>query len=154
MSSFPRFSIFFRFLPDFPSLPAPFRVSILGTFVRICQPTIIGYHILVLLSRAKCRYQARGVGRRGLKLTGRTWRRGMGRSQAPKGGVCASRPVPEPGHYLEWLNRPQPKEEVENIRYAIRRSRPYGSEAWVTKAVAQIGLQNTIRNPGRPENRT
>jgi len=58
--------------------------------------------------------------------------------------------VAEPGNYLDWLNRAQAKEEVENIRYAIRRSRPYGSEGWVTKAVAQFGLENTMRNRGRP----
>jgi putative transposase len=59
-------------------------------------------------------------------------------------------PVPEPGKYLEWLNRSQAKEEVERIRYAIKRSKPYGSERWVSKAVAQFGLENTTRNRGRP----
>jgi hypothetical protein len=34
------------------------------------------------------------------------------------------------------------------------RSRPYGSEPWVSKAVAQFGLENTIRNPWRPEKGT
>jgi putative transposase len=62
-------------------------------------------------------------------------------------------PVPEPSHYLEWLNRSQPKEEVEKIRCAIKRSRPYGSEGWVSKAVAQFGLENTMRNSGRPAKR-
>jgi hypothetical protein len=28
-------------------------------------------------------------------------------------------PVPEPQNYLQWLNASQPKEEIENIRYAI-----------------------------------
>jgi hypothetical protein len=41
----------------------------------------------------------------------------------------------------------QPKEETENIRFAIKRSRPYGSERWVSRAVAQFGFENTIRNP-------
>ena len=48
------------------------------------------------------------------------------------------------------LNRSQPKEEVEKIRHAIKRSKPYGSEGWVSKAVAQFGLENTVRNPWRP----
>ena len=59
-------------------------------------------------------------------------------------------PVAEPKDYLPWLNHPQAKEEIENIRYAIRRSRPYGSERWVSRAVAQFGLENTMRNPWRP----
>jgi putative transposase len=59
-------------------------------------------------------------------------------------------PVAEPKDYLTWLNHSQPKEEIENIRYAIKRSRPYGSERWVSRAVAQFGLENTLRNPWRP----
>jgi putative transposase len=61
-------------------------------------------------------------------------------------------PVPEPDGYRQWLSRSQPKEEVENIRYAIKKSRPYGSEEWLRKAVAQFGLENTMRNSGRPRN--
>jgi putative transposase len=61
-------------------------------------------------------------------------------------------PVAEPKDYVRWLNHRQPKEEVENIRYALKRSRPYGSERWVSKAVARWGLENTMRNPGRPRN--
>ena len=63
-------------------------------------------------------------------------------------------PVAEPGNYVEWLNRSQPKEEVEQIRYSIRRSRPYGSKEWVAQAVAQFGLENTLRNRGRPRKGT
>jgi hypothetical protein len=42
----------------------------------------------------------------------------------------------------------------ENIRYALKRSKPYGSEKWVAKTVAKFDLQNTLRNPGRPKNGT
>jgi len=61
-------------------------------------------------------------------------------------------PVPEPRGYRQWLSRSQPKEEVENIREAIKKSRPYGSEKWLRKAVGQFGLENTLRNGGRPRN--
>ena len=59
-------------------------------------------------------------------------------------------PVPEPPNYLPWLNASPPKEEIENIRSAIQRSRPYGSKEWVSSAVAQFGLENTLRSRGRP----
>src|SRR5208283_2725122 len=65
-------------------------------------------------------------------------------------GLLSPWPLPEPGKYLEWLNRSQPKEDVEKIRHAIKRSKPYGSEGWVSKVVAQFGLENTLRNPCRP----
>jgi len=60
-------------------------------------------------------------------------------------------PLAEPRHYQQWLNESQGKEEVENIRQAIKRSRPYGSEKWVLKTVAKFGLENTMRRSGRPK---
>jgi hypothetical protein len=48
-------------------------------------------------------------------------------------------------------NQSQPQEEMEKIRKAIPRSRPYGSEKWVGRAVAEFGPENTLRNPGRPK---
>jgi len=60
-------------------------------------------------------------------------------------------PVPEPPDYVKWLNHASGKEEVEKIRQAIRRSRPYGSEQWVSKAVRQFGLECTTRSRGRPK---
>ncbi|HUZ92381.1 MAG TPA: transposase [Candidatus Paceibacterota bacterium] len=59
-------------------------------------------------------------------------------------------PIPIPDDYLEWLNRPQPKEEIEAIRYAVRRNRPYGSSEWAGEMVERFGLQNTMRGEGRP----
>ena len=59
-------------------------------------------------------------------------------------------PVEEPRDYLPWLNQSQPREQIENIRYAIKRSRPYGSEGWVGNAAAQFSLQITLRKRGRP----
>jgi putative transposase len=63
-------------------------------------------------------------------------------------------PMAAPQHYREWLNASQGKEEIENIRYAIKKSRPYGSEPWVAKAVGKFGLENTMRNRGRPKKGT
>jgi hypothetical protein len=60
-------------------------------------------------------------------------------------------PLAEPRPYREWLNQSQGKEEVENLRDAVKKCRPYGSEKWVAKTVAQFGLGNTMRNPGRPK---
>jgi hypothetical protein len=65
-------------------------------------------------------------------------------------GTLSPWPVPEPPDYRKWLNHSQAKEEIENIRYAIQRSRPYGSEKWVAKAVARFGLESPLRNPWRP----
>jgi putative transposase len=63
-------------------------------------------------------------------------------------------PVAEPDHYRQWLNPSQGQEEIEKIRYALKRSRPYGSKRWVARTVARFGLEDTVRDPGRPKNGT
>jgi len=56
-------------------------------------------------------------------------------------------PTPEPSDYVLWLNRSQGREEVEKIRYAIQRSRPYGSDQWVSNAIGKFGLKNNDAEP-------
>jgi putative transposase len=63
-------------------------------------------------------------------------------------------PMAEPADYLRWLNRSQPNEEVENIRYAIQRNRPYGEKDWVLKAAKKFGLETTLHQRGRPRKGT
>jgi len=57
-------------------------------------------------------------------------------------------PVQTDSGYLAWINTPQPREEVEIIRYAIQRGRPYGSDAWLAKTVERLGLETTMRQRG------
>jgi hypothetical protein len=40
--------------------------------------------------------------------------------------------------------------EEEALQRCIRRSQPFGSEAWVEKVVSLLGLQSTFRRQGRP----
>lgn len=59
-------------------------------------------------------------------------------------------PVPPGRNYLTWVNQPQPKEEVETIRYAVQRGRPYGDEAWTATTAEKLNLGSTLRPRGRP----
>ncbi len=43
---------------------------------------------------------------------------------------------------------------MDRIREAIKRSRPYGSEKWVSRAIAKFGLKNTMKNRGLPKKDT
>jgi putative transposase len=106
-------------------------------------------HFLALV-----RYVERNARRAGLVPRAEDWRwssvhvRLYGSDQEKK--TLSGWPVPEPPDYLKWLNHGQGKEEIAEIRRAIQRSRPYGSEKWVAKAVRRFGLGSTTRNPGRP----
>ena len=106
-------------------------------------------HFLALV-----RYVERNAQRAGLVPKAEDWPwssvhvRLYGPAQEKK--LLSAWPVPEPRDYLKWLNHAPGKEEIEKIRQAIKRSRPYGSEKWVSRAVRQFGLESTTRNRGRP----
>jgi len=58
-------------------------------------------------------------------------------------------PVPA-GNYLSWINKPQPKEEIEIIRFHLKRGRPYGEEGWTCDIAKKLSLESTFRDRGRP----
>jgi putative transposase len=107
-------------------------------------------HFLALV-----RYVERNAQRAGLVQRAEDWRwssvhvRLYGNAQEKQ--RLSPWPVPEPPDYLKWLNHAQGKEEIEGIRQAVQKSRPYGSEPWVAKTVRQFGLESTTRRRGRPK---
>ena len=116
-------------------------------------PVELGSHFLTVVG-----YVERNARRAGLVKRAEAWPwssvhvRRYGDASQKK--ILSPWPVAEPPGYVEWLNHSQPREEIAHIRYAIKRSRPYGSESWVSQTVAQFGLENTIRNPWRPRKGT
>jgi putative transposase len=60
-------------------------------------------------------------------------------------------PVPPPGDWLEWVNQPQTDKELEQIRQSVNKGHPFGSETWQRKTAAGLGLESTLRKPGRPK---
>ncbi len=60
-------------------------------------------------------------------------------------------PVPAGQRYVAWVNQSQPKEEVEVIRYAIKRGHPYGGEEWVYRTAKELHLEPTLNPRGRPK---
>ncbi len=101
------------------------------------------------------RYVERNAKRAGLVKKAEEWPwssvhvRLYGKAEQKK--MLSPWPTPEPPDYVLWLNRSQGREEVEKIRCAIQRNRPYGSDEWVSNAIAKFGLKITMRSPGRPK---
>jgi putative transposase len=60
-------------------------------------------------------------------------------------------PLPRPRKWLQYVNQPATEAELEAIRRSCRRGTPYGRKDWVEKIAKQLGLQSTLRNPGRPK---
>jgi putative transposase len=91
-------------------------------------PVETGPHFLTLV-----RYVERNPKRAGLvkKAEDWPWSSVYARLSGNEKQLLSRWPVAEPKDYVAWLNQPKPKEEIENIRHALKPSRPYGSEPWV-----------------------
>lgn len=104
------------------------------------------------------RYVERNAKRAALVKKAEDWkwcslyRREFGSKKSQK--LLSTWPVKSDTNYLMWVNQPQSTEEVEVIRYAINRGRPYGGEAWITRTAKRLGLESTLRTIGRPRKGT
>jgi len=55
------------------------------------------------------------------------------------------------GRMVERVNAMVANEELERLRSCIRRSRPFGDDAWVRWTARRLGLESTLRDPWRPK---
>ncbi|MFW6033338.1 MAG: hypothetical protein ACOCTI_08190, partial [Phycisphaeraceae bacterium] len=55
-----------------------------------------------------------------------------------------------PKQWLRTVNTPLSEAELDALRRAAQRGRPYGGEAWTKQMIARFGLGSTLRGPGRP----
>ena len=59
-------------------------------------------------------------------------------------------PVHRPVDWTDRVNAWLSAEELGRIRLSIARGRPYSTEDWVKRTASELGLQHTVRPPGRP----
>jgi putative transposase len=59
-------------------------------------------------------------------------------------------PAPRGPGWVEAVNAPMTEAECEAIRTSIRRGRPLGSDQGVRQTAETLGLQSSLRAPGRP----
>ncbi|MDP4291661.1 MAG: transposase [Bacteroidota bacterium] len=76
------------------------------------------------------------------------WRREYGNASQKK--LLSAWPVAVPEDYLILLNQLEMQPVEEEIENAIVKSKPYGDQDWVKKSVRKFGLEQTLRNAGRP----
>ena len=60
-------------------------------------------------------------------------------------------PLPRPRQWLQYVNQIESEAELESVRRSCRRGSPFGSAEWVGKTTKQLGLESTLRSPGRPK---
>ena len=59
-------------------------------------------------------------------------------------------PINYPSHWLEAVNRPQTKAELEAIRRSVQYNYPYGDAEWTKHMAACLGFKNPPGRRGRP----
>jgi len=99
-----------------------------------------------------CRYVERNALRANLVDRGQDWRWGSlwHRSQTASPVPLSDWPVVRPRNWNQLVNKPQTEDELEAVRNAIKRGRPFGSEEWIGKTAERLELESTLRPRGRP----
>jgi putative transposase len=105
-----------------------------------------------------CRYVEANALRAALVERAEQWQwSGLWRRTQPT-GQCEGElplslwPVEASRNWLSWVNRGLNDEQLEGVRTCVQRGRPLGPETWVRETATRLGLDFTLRGPGRPRN--
>lgn len=60
-------------------------------------------------------------------------------------------PLPRPRKWLQYVNEAETEAELSALRRSCLRGTPYGSSDWVKHTAKKLGLESTLRPPGRPK---
>ena len=58
--------------------------------------------------------------------------------------------IRRPANWLQQVNRPVAQARLEHLHLSVQRGQPYGSARWTPVAAARLGLESSLRHPGRP----
>ncbi len=79
------------------------------------------------------------------------WSSAWHRSRASSSnGLLDPGPEELPQGWIELLNTPQFRSELAAVRESVKGGSPFGSEPWRKEAASKLGLESTLRKPGRP----
>jgi len=78
---------------------------------------------------------------------GSQWRRARGQGLE----LLADGPVPRPEDWRAFVNRAGSRAELERLRIATQRGRPFGADPWLEEMVRRFDLGSTLRPRGRPK---
>jgi putative transposase len=59
-------------------------------------------------------------------------------------------PMALPADWVAVVNAAQSATELEALRRSVNRGTPYGDGAWVSRTARELGLEASLRRPGRP----
>jgi putative transposase len=104
-------------------------------------------HLLTVL-----RYIERNPLRANLVTRAKNWRwsslRWYLKTNAPE--YLDTGPVRRPAQWEGYVDRALTSAERKAVEKCIERNTPYGQKAWVRRTAKELGLESTLRKPGRP----
>ena len=65
--------------------------------------------------------------------------------------LLSSWPLPKLRKWKDYVNEPASDAELAALRRSVARGTPYGSPAWIESTAKKLGLESTLRRPGRPK---
>jgi putative transposase len=74
--------------------------------------------------------------------------------KTPCSKLLSEWPILKPKDYVRLVNTSLNTAELEAIRHAVNKSKPYGNIHWVMEKVEEYGLEASIRGRGRPKKGT
>lgn len=72
------------------------------------------------------------------------------RRWANAAGWLDAGPVLRPQNWLRVVHEPVTEAELARVRQSVERGQPFGGELWVRQTAKTLGLEATLRPPGRP----
>jgi putative transposase len=74
------------------------------------------------------------------------WQRGTDSER----DLLAAWPVSRRSDWPDYVNAPQTQAELNAVHRSIQRGSPFGDADWSERTVRDLGLESTLRSPGRP----
>jgi len=59
--------------------------------------------------------------------------------------------ITRPADWIDRVNEPISRRELERLELSERREQPHGDEAWTSRTIKKFGLHHTVRREGRPK---
>ena len=103
-----------------------------------------------------CRYTERNALRANLVLSAEQWRWcSLWHRTHPCGLVTlAEWPVACGERWLDYVNQAETEAELKALRRSAWSGTPFGDTVWQQRTAKRLGLESTLRRPGRPKSRT
>ena len=104
---------------------------------------------------AVCRYVERNALRAKLVQRAEAWRWGSlwrwRQKPEPVPRLSSPWPIPRSPNWVERVNEPLTKGELDAIRRSAKRGSPFGERSWLESTAKRLGLVSTLRPRGRPQ---